>query len=118
MLPSGPPDGSRSNPTVGQLATVDEALQVGFDVEFSLLPATPRTGVIVAPELGSAARPSPLRAVMRSRGPQAVQNRVVFVPPSRFEPLLVSLLCLALELSLLSSYLGRSLVSALLGHAA
>jgi len=25
------------------------ALQVGFDVEFSLLPATPRTGEVVAP---------------------------------------------------------------------
>jgi transcriptional regulator with XRE-family HTH domain len=39
----------RGNPTVGQLAAVAEALQVGFDVDFPLLPATPRTGEIVAP---------------------------------------------------------------------
>lgn len=39
----------RGNPTVGQLAAVAEALQVGFDVDFPLLPATPRIGEIVAP---------------------------------------------------------------------
>jgi hypothetical protein len=39
----------RGNPTVGQLAAVAEALQVGLDVEFPLLPATPRAGQVVAP---------------------------------------------------------------------
>jgi transcriptional regulator with XRE-family HTH domain len=39
----------RGNPTVGQLAAVAEALQVGFDVEFPILPATPRPGEVVAP---------------------------------------------------------------------
>lgn len=42
-------EGGRSNPTVGQLAAVAEALQVGFDVEFPALPATPRVGEVVAP---------------------------------------------------------------------
>lgn len=39
----------RGNPTVGQLAAVADALQVGFDVDFPLLPATPRVGELVAP---------------------------------------------------------------------
>jgi transcriptional regulator with XRE-family HTH domain len=39
----------RGNPTVGQLAAVAEALQVGFEVEFPILPATPRPGEVVAP---------------------------------------------------------------------
>ncbi len=38
----------RGNPTVGQLAAVAEALQVGFDVDFPLLPATPHPGELVA----------------------------------------------------------------------
>jgi len=42
-------EAGRGNPTVGQLAAVAEALQVGFDVDFPLLPATPRVGEVVAP---------------------------------------------------------------------
>ncbi len=42
------PEAGRSNPTIGQLAAVAEALQVGFDVEFPLLPATPHPGELVA----------------------------------------------------------------------
>jgi len=42
-------ESGRGNPTVGQLAAVADALQVGLDVEFTLLPATPRGGEIVAP---------------------------------------------------------------------
>jgi transcriptional regulator with XRE-family HTH domain len=42
-------EAGRGNPTVGQLAAVAEALQVGLDIEFPLLPATPRIGVIIAP---------------------------------------------------------------------
>lgn len=42
-------ESGRGNPTVGQLAAVSAALQVGFDVEFPLLPATPRVGETVAP---------------------------------------------------------------------
>jgi transcriptional regulator with XRE-family HTH domain len=43
-------EADRGNPTIGQLAAVAEALQVGFDVDFPLLPATPRAGeVVVAP---------------------------------------------------------------------
>lgn len=42
-------EAGRSNPTIGQLAAVAEALQVGFDIDFPLLPATPRVGVAVAP---------------------------------------------------------------------
>lgn len=42
-------ESGRANPTVGQLAAVAEALQVGFDVEFELLPATRRAGETIAP---------------------------------------------------------------------
>jgi transcriptional regulator with XRE-family HTH domain len=42
-------EAGRGNPTVGQLAAVATALQVGFDIDFPLLPATPRVGRIVAP---------------------------------------------------------------------
>ena len=42
-------ESGRGNPTVGLLAAVAEALQVGFDVEFRVLPATPRPGEVVAP---------------------------------------------------------------------
>ncbi len=42
-------EAGRGNPTVGQLAAVAEALQVGLDVDFPLLPATPRRGEVVAP---------------------------------------------------------------------
>jgi transcriptional regulator with XRE-family HTH domain len=42
-------EGGRGNPTVGQLAAVADALRVGFDVDFPLLPATTRAGEIVAP---------------------------------------------------------------------
>jgi len=42
-------ESGRGNPTVGQLAAVAEALQVGLDVEFPLLPATTRQGAIIAP---------------------------------------------------------------------
>ncbi len=42
-------EAGRGNPTIGQLAAIADALQVGFDVEFPLLPATPRPGVVVAP---------------------------------------------------------------------
>jgi transcriptional regulator with XRE-family HTH domain len=42
-------EAGRGNPTIGQLAAVADALQVAFDVEFSLLPATPRSSVTVAP---------------------------------------------------------------------
>jgi transcriptional regulator with XRE-family HTH domain len=42
-------ESGRGNPTVGQLAAVADALQVGLDVDFPLLPATPRAGAIVAP---------------------------------------------------------------------
>lgn len=42
-------EAGRGNPTLGQLAAVAEALQVGFDVEFPLLAATPRSGDVVAP---------------------------------------------------------------------
>lgn len=42
-------ESGRGNPTVGQLAAVADALQVGLDVDFPLLPATPRVGVVVAP---------------------------------------------------------------------
>jgi transcriptional regulator with XRE-family HTH domain len=41
-------EAGRGNPTIGQLAAVADALQVGLDVEFPLLPATPRPGVVVA----------------------------------------------------------------------
>ena len=40
-------EAGRDNPTVGQLAAVAEALQVGLDVEFPLLPATPRIGQVL-----------------------------------------------------------------------
>jgi transcriptional regulator with XRE-family HTH domain len=39
----------RGNPTIGQLAAVAAALQVGLDIAFPVLPATPRPGVTVAP---------------------------------------------------------------------
>lgn len=39
----------RGNPTVGQLAAIAQALQVGFDIDFPILPATPRANEIVAP---------------------------------------------------------------------
>jgi len=42
-------ESGRGNPTVGQLAAVAEALQVGLDVDFPLLPGTPRAGVVIAP---------------------------------------------------------------------
>jgi transcriptional regulator with XRE-family HTH domain len=42
-------EAGRSNPTLGQLAAVAEALQVGLEIDFRLLPATPRVGRIVAP---------------------------------------------------------------------
>lgn len=42
-------ESGRGNPTIGQLAAVADALQVGLDVDFPLLPATPRVGVVVAP---------------------------------------------------------------------
>ena len=42
-------ESGRGNPTVGLLAAVAEALQVGLDVEFLILPATPRPGEVVAP---------------------------------------------------------------------
>jgi len=42
-------EGGRGNPTVGQLAAVADALRVGLDVHFPLLPATPRAGQVVAP---------------------------------------------------------------------
>ncbi len=42
-------ESGRGNPTVGQLAAVAEAMQVGLDVDFPLLPATTRAGVVVAP---------------------------------------------------------------------
>jgi transcriptional regulator with XRE-family HTH domain len=42
-------EGGRSNPTVGQLAAVADALQVGLDVDFPLLPATPPAGEVIAP---------------------------------------------------------------------
>jgi transcriptional regulator with XRE-family HTH domain len=35
-------EAGRANPTVGQLAAVASALQVGLEVDFPLLPATPR----------------------------------------------------------------------------
>jgi hypothetical protein len=39
----------RGNPTIGQLVAVADALQVGLDVDFPLLAATPRAGETVAP---------------------------------------------------------------------
>jgi transcriptional regulator with XRE-family HTH domain len=42
-------EAGRGNPTVGQLAAVADALRVGLDVDFPLLPATPRAGAVVAP---------------------------------------------------------------------
>lgn len=42
-------EAGRGNPTIGQLAAVADALRVGLDVEFPLLPATPRAGAVVAP---------------------------------------------------------------------
>jgi transcriptional regulator with XRE-family HTH domain len=42
-------EAGRGNPTVGQLAAVADALRVGLDVDFPLLPATPRSGTVVAP---------------------------------------------------------------------
>lgn len=42
-------EGGGGNPTIGQLAAVAEALQVGFDVHFELLPATRRAGEVIAP---------------------------------------------------------------------
>lgn len=42
-------EAGRGNPTVGQLAAVAAALQVGLDVEFPLLPATTRAGQVIAP---------------------------------------------------------------------
>lgn len=42
-------EAGRGNPTVGQLAAVADALRVGLDVDFPLLPATPRAGEIVPP---------------------------------------------------------------------
>ena len=42
-------EGGRGNPTIGQLAAVADALRVGLDVEFPLLPATTRAGQVVAP---------------------------------------------------------------------
>jgi transcriptional regulator with XRE-family HTH domain len=40
-------EAGRKNPTVGQLAAVADALQVGLDIEFPVLPATPRPGLAV-----------------------------------------------------------------------
>jgi transcriptional regulator with XRE-family HTH domain len=37
-------ESGRGNPTVGQLAAVAAALQVGLDVEFPVLPGTPTQG--------------------------------------------------------------------------
>jgi transcriptional regulator with XRE-family HTH domain len=42
-------ESGRGNPTIGQLAAVAGALQVGLDVDFPLLAATPRPGETVAP---------------------------------------------------------------------
>jgi transcriptional regulator with XRE-family HTH domain len=42
-------ESGRGNPTIGQLAAVADALQVGLDVDFPLLAATPRVGETVAP---------------------------------------------------------------------
>jgi transcriptional regulator with XRE-family HTH domain len=42
-------EAGRGNPTVGQLAAVADALRVGLDVDFPLLPATPRAGEVVGP---------------------------------------------------------------------
>jgi transcriptional regulator with XRE-family HTH domain len=42
-------EAGRGNPTVGQLAAVADALRVGLDVDFPLLPATPRAGEVVPP---------------------------------------------------------------------
>jgi transcriptional regulator with XRE-family HTH domain len=42
-------EAGRGNPTIGQLAAVASALQVGLDVDFPVLPATPRAGEVVAP---------------------------------------------------------------------
>jgi transcriptional regulator with XRE-family HTH domain len=42
-------ESGRGNPTIGQLAAVAEAMQVGFDVEFELLPGTRRAGQTIAP---------------------------------------------------------------------
>jgi transcriptional regulator with XRE-family HTH domain len=42
-------EAGRGNPTVGQLTAVADALRVGLDVDFPLLPATPRAGAVVAP---------------------------------------------------------------------
>ena len=42
-------EAGRGNPTIGQLAAIADALQVGLDVEFPVLPGTPRAGVVVAP---------------------------------------------------------------------
>jgi transcriptional regulator with XRE-family HTH domain len=37
-------ESGRGNPTIGQLAAVASALQVGLEIAFPLLPATPRNG--------------------------------------------------------------------------
>jgi transcriptional regulator with XRE-family HTH domain len=42
-------ESGRGNPTIGQLAAVAGALHVGLEIDFPLLPATPRAGVVVAP---------------------------------------------------------------------
>ena len=42
-------EAGRGNPTIGQLAAVASALQVGLDVAFPLLPATPRGQGAVPP---------------------------------------------------------------------
>jgi transcriptional regulator with XRE-family HTH domain len=42
-------EAGRGNPTIGQLAAVAGALQVGLEIEFPLLPGTPRSGHLVAP---------------------------------------------------------------------
>lgn len=42
-------EAGRGNPTIGQLAAVAQALRVGLDIDFPLLPATPRADVVVAP---------------------------------------------------------------------
>jgi transcriptional regulator with XRE-family HTH domain len=41
-------EAGRQNPTIGQLAAIADALQVGLDIDFPLLPATPRAGQTVA----------------------------------------------------------------------
>jgi len=42
-------ESGRGNPTLGQLAAVASALQVELDIDFTVLPATPVAGKVVAP---------------------------------------------------------------------